>query len=95
MKKFISVLIASILISYTILAQSSGDYRSIGGGNWNDATKWEMFDGNNWVSATSYPAENSGTAAVSISAFHEIKITASVMTVIQIHLRDFFFFITT
>src|SRR6187549_2386288 len=78
MKKFLSVLIASILISYTVLAQSSGDYRSIGSGNWNDATKWETYNGSSWASTTSYPGQNTGTGAVTIMIFHEIKITASV-----------------
>ena len=67
MKKFISVLIASILISYTVLAQSSGDYRSIGSGNWNDATKWETYNGSSWVTTTTYPGQNSGTGAVTIT----------------------------
>jgi len=78
MKKFISVLIASILISFTVLAQSSGDYRSIGSGNWNDATKWETHNGSSWITTSTYPGQNSGTGAVTIRIFHELKLTASV-----------------
>ena len=78
MKKFISVLIASILISYTVLAQSSGDYISIGNGNWNDPTKWQIFNGSSWVSTTTYPGQNPGTGLVSIGYETEISITATV-----------------
>jgi Secretion system C-terminal sorting domain/Fibronectin type III domain len=78
MKKFISVSIASILIGYTVLAQSSGDYRSNGSGNWNDPTKWETYNGSTWVSTTTYPGQNSGTGAVTIKIFHELKLTATV-----------------
>src|SRR5678816_1004014 len=78
MKKFISVLLASILITCTVFAQSSGDYRSIGSGNWNDPTKWETYNGSSWVSTTTYPGQNSGSGAVIIMILHEIKITASV-----------------
>ena len=78
MKKFISVLIASILISYTVLAQSSGDYSSIGNGNWNDPTKWQIFNGSSWVNTTTYPGQNPGTGAVIITNETEIKITATV-----------------
>ena len=78
MKKFISVLIASILISYTTLAQSSGDYRSIGSGNWNDPTKWETYNGSSWVAAPTYPGQNPGTGAVTIMNQTEIIITATV-----------------
>ena len=78
MKKFISVLIASILISYTLPAQSSGDYRSIGNGNWNDPAKWETYDGSSWIGASTYPGQNPGTGAVTIRIFHELILTATV-----------------
>jgi type IX secretion system substrate protein/fibronectin type III domain protein len=71
-------LFASIGITFSICAQATGDYRSAASGNWNDVTKWEMYDGNNWVNATSYPGQNSGTAAVTILTGMEIKITAAV-----------------
>ena len=78
MTKFITVLIASILISYTVLAQSPGDYRSIGSGNWNDATKWEIYNGSTWVGTTTYPGQNPGTGYVTIMNETEITITATV-----------------
>jgi hypothetical protein len=56
MKKFISVLIASILISVTVFAQSTGDYSSVGNGNWNDPTKWQIFNGSSWVNTTTIRA---------------------------------------
>ena len=76
MKKFIHVLIAAILFSYTIFAQSSGDYRSIANGNWNDATKWEIYNGSNWIAASTYPGQHPGTSNVTIMT--EIKLTESV-----------------
>ena len=78
MKKFILILIASIGISFYLSAQSAGDYRSIGNGNWNDATKWERYNGSNWVSTTTYPGQNSGTGLVTITNETEIIITATV-----------------
>jgi hypothetical protein len=77
MKKFILILIASSLISFSVFAQSSGDYRSIVSGNWNDASKWEMYNGTKWVSATTYPGQNSGTGIVEFMNGTEIKITGS------------------
>jgi len=77
MKKFISLLIASIQISVTVFAQSSGDYRSIGSGNWNDPTKWKTYNGSSWLSATTYPGQNPGTGKVTIITETEIKITQS------------------
>ena len=78
MKKFISVLIASILISSTALAQSPGDYRSNGSGNWKDPTKWEIYNGSSWIAASTYPGQNPGTGLVSITNETAIIITATV-----------------
>jgi hypothetical protein len=77
MKKFILILIASSLLSFSVFAQSSGDYRSIVSGNWNDASKWEIYNGTNWVSATTYPGQNPGTGIVEIMNSTEIIITAA------------------
>ena len=63
MKKLILILIASIGINFYLSAQSAGDYRSVGNGNWNDPTKWETYNGSSWVSAATYPGQNPGTGA--------------------------------
>ena len=78
MKKFILILITLVVIRLSATSQSSGDYRSIANGSWNDAAKWERYNGSNWISATSYPGENSGTGAVSIINGTEIMITSGV-----------------
>lgn len=69
-------MIASIGISFYLSAQSAGNYTTVANGNWNAATKWEIFDGSNWITAATYPGQNYGTAAVAIKIFHEIKRTA-------------------
>ena len=78
MKKFILIFIASIGISFYLSAQSAGDYKSIGSGDWNDPTKWQIFNGNNWITATTYPGQIPGTGWVTIANGTEIIITATV-----------------
>jgi hypothetical protein len=78
MKKFLVILIASIGISFYLSAQSAGDYRSVGNGNWNDPTKWERYNGNSWANTTTYPGQNTGTGKVTIMSETEIKITETV-----------------
>ncbi len=78
MKKITLILVALIGINFCASAQSSGDYRSIGNGNWNDPTKWQIYNGSNWISTANYPGQNPGTGAVTISVSNEIKITQSV-----------------
>ena len=78
MKKLILILIASIGVSFHLSAQSAGDYISIGSGNWNDPTKWQIFNGSSWVSTSTYPGQNPGTGLVSITNETAIIITANV-----------------
>jgi hypothetical protein len=79
MKKIIFVLIASISINLSVSSQSTGDYRSVSSGNWNDPSKWVMYNGSNWVAASTYPGQNAGTGATYIMNETEIKITASIL----------------
>ena len=91
MKKIILILIASIVISFSSSAQSVGDYRSIGNGNWNDATKWETYNGSSWVSTTTYPGQNPGTGKITIMSETEIKITETVphpVTTLSVSIDD-------
>ena len=79
MKKVILISIASMGISFYVFAQSAGDYRSVGYGNWNDATKWQVFNGSGWIATTTYPGENPGTGTVTISHETGIRITETVL----------------
>ena len=78
MKNLVLILIASIGINFYLSAQSAGDYRSVGNGNWNDPTKWETHNGSSWIAASTYPGQNSGTGLVTITNQTEIIITATV-----------------
>jgi hypothetical protein len=78
MKKILPILIISGAINLLASAQSTGDYRSVGSGNWNDPTKWQTYNGNNWVTATTYPGQHPGSGAASIANETEITITSSV-----------------
>jgi hypothetical protein len=77
MKKVTLILTTVLASIWSVHAQSVGDYRSIGNGNWNDATRWEIFNGSNWVNANTYPGQNSGTGVVTVMNGTEIKITGS------------------
>jgi hypothetical protein len=91
MKNIIFFLVALISISLSVSSQSTGDYRSVSSGNWNDPSKWEMYNGSNWVAASTYPGQNSGTGAVTISVYHLITITASVpQPVASVSIQSFF-----
>lgn len=78
MKKLILILIISMEITVYLTAQSAGDYRSVGVGNWNDPAKWELFNGSSWANSTTYPGQHAGTGTVTIMDWSEIIITESV-----------------
>src|SRR5215469_2437293 len=78
MKKVTLILFASMGINFSATSQSVGDFRSIANGNWNDATKWEMYNGTNWIAATTYPGQNVGAGEVTIMSGIEMTLTATV-----------------
>ncbi|PKB16497.1 hypothetical protein [Flavobacterium sp. 5] len=69
-----------------IFGQTSGDYRSnpttLSGTpsvySWSDPLNWQYFNGSSWVTATSYPGENTGTGTVTIRDSHTITLSTSI-----------------
>ncbi len=60
------LLLAFVQFSF---AQVNGDYRSVNapnpaGGNWNDITKWERFNGTSWVAAATPPSSADETITI-------------------------------
>lgn len=64
-------------------AQEVNDYRSVGSGNWTDPANWEVFDGTNWVAATTYPGEVAGTNIVTIQNGNTISLGTTIPNAIQ------------
>lgn len=51
-------------------AQSTGDHRSVGSGDWANASTWQRFDGSGFVAAPSAPSANDGV--ITIRAGHTV-----------------------
>ena len=66
--------LAFLLLINIIYSQNIGDFRSIASGDWNDSTKWQTYNGTNWVAATQYPGQTSGNYSVSIEDGHTITV---------------------
>ncbi len=65
------------LLSFELIAQSTGDYRSFTSGDWSNVSTWERFNGSVWVN----PAPTSPTSAdgaITILNTHNVKITVDV-----------------
>ncbi len=69
-KLLISALLMTFIIS--VQAQNSGDYRSRISGAWTTTATWQTFNGLIWVTATTYPGQNTSTASVLIQNGHTI-----------------------
>ena len=54
-------------------AFSSGDYRTVASGNWDEAEAWEVFDGDNWVPASLPPL--AGHPSVVVTAGQKLVLT--------------------
>jgi uncharacterized repeat protein (TIGR01451 family) len=67
-----------LLSANTLFSQSLGDYRSVNTGSWTTLTTWQYYNGSAWVSATSYPGQNSGTNDVSIEGGDTVTLSSSI-----------------
>lgn len=57
-------------------ADAPGDYRSAASGNWGDAATWQVFDGTQWVAASTPPTSANGV--ITVRNGHTVTIADSV-----------------
>jgi hypothetical protein len=60
----------ALVLTFTSSAQSTGDYRSAGSGDWSDNSTWQRFNGSSFVAAPSAPAAIDGV--ITIRADHTV-----------------------
>src|SRR5690554_5768967 len=75
MRVLLSVAVSLLVISSS-LAQSDGDYRSAGTGNWDQPGSWEVFNSGSWGAATNPPSNADGI--ITIRDGHTITVTSNV-----------------
>ena len=56
-------------------AAASGEYRSVGSGNWNLITTWQKYNGSSWIAAVAVP--DSSANIITIQSGHNVTITAN------------------
>lgn len=71
-------MIISFLFTTTVYAQSTGDFKTIGSGNWSSPGIWQRFNGSNWVNAIAPPTTSDGI--ITISSGDSITVTNNVDT---------------
>jgi len=78
-------LVFLLFFSSQLYSQTAGDYQTRGDGNWNDNTKWQVYNGTGWVNcgAGDYPGATAGAGTVNILNSHDIAVTANVPNSIQ------------
>ncbi|MFI5171785.1 MAG: beta strand repeat-containing protein, partial [Chitinophagales bacterium] len=70
------LIIALFLMSQSLWAQASGDYRSAATGNWGTAATWETFSGGTWIAAGTPPTSANGV--ITIRSPHVVTVAAGV-----------------
>ena len=58
-------------------------YRTVSGGNWEDIANWEVFDGNTWIPAESYP-DGTNSGPVEIRTGHNLFFVNTDITIDQL-----------
>jgi methionine-rich copper-binding protein CopC len=71
------ILLAVILLANSVMAQTTGDYRSVVNGNWGVAGTWETYNGSAWVAASSVPPVVPPYANITIQAGDTVIVEAS------------------
>lgn len=81
----LTCLVAFICNIQDINAAALGDYRTISANpvEWNDATKWETYNGSTWIAATNPPTSSAGV----ISILHTTWISATDVIADQIEVQ--------
>ncbi len=71
------VVVAAILVLVfsVVSAQEVGEYRSVTKGNWSDPTTWEVFDGTQWVAASTAPT---GVERITVRGTDSVKVDVAV-----------------
>jgi hypothetical protein len=65
--RYCALVFALIGFCLSGFSQSTGDYRTVASGNWNNDDIWERYDGDSWETPTRYPGEITGTGTVTIN----------------------------
>ena len=80
-KRYVISLLFFVL-SFPLLAQVTGDYRSKATGNWGSSSTWQMYNGTAWVNATSYPGQNSNVGTVTIGSGNTVTLNVDITSYI-------------
>ncbi|MBN2781407.1 MAG: T9SS type A sorting domain-containing protein [Candidatus Marinimicrobia bacterium] len=76
MKKLLVWMMACCMISGNLLtAQTAGDYRSNGSGNWTSTATWQTYSGSEWQEAGEAP--NSASGVVTILNGHTVTVNST------------------
>jgi len=76
MKQIYTCLLSFLLLSNFLIAQSNGDYRSVGSSSWSTVANWQVYNGG-WVAATEYPGQSAGTGTVTIQDGNLVSVNVS------------------
>lgn len=71
---FIALCLVSIPVA-PVMAQATGDYRSIASGNWATAATWQRWNGTNWAAAATPPT---GSEVITIQSTDSVFVNVAV-----------------
>ncbi|MDC6351867.1 hypothetical protein PP178_09905 [Zeaxanthinibacter sp. PT1] len=72
------MVLAAVSGIQAIHSQSTGDYRSVISGNWNNPTTWQRYNGTAWVAAVDYPGQNSDVDRVTVRGGNTVTLNIDV-----------------
>jgi hypothetical protein len=73
---YLSCFFMLLLFSFTVNAQTTGDYQSFATGNWNNPGTWQRFDGTSFVAASTAPASTDGI--ITVRSGHNVTLNSTI-----------------
>ena len=70
----IVVFILTLLLSTSLMAQATGDYRTNGSGNWSSTAIWQQYNGSSWVAASAAPT---GSETITVLSADSVFVDAA------------------
>jgi hypothetical protein len=70
-KLFCPVLIVVLFSSVAVMAQATGDFKSIATGVWSATSTWQTYNGSTWVSASSAPT---GSEVITVQSVDSVNV---------------------
>ncbi|MBN1599240.1 MAG: DUF2341 domain-containing protein, partial [Bacteroidales bacterium] len=89
--KSVLLLLMQFVIFFSVVGQTTGDYRSKASGNWTTLATWERWTGGTWIEPNAtqgWPAQNASPSRIDIN--HNVTLNVNLASAIDPRINDLY-----